>query len=158
MLCLVLLAGAAIVYREVGIPFVGMQEEKAIGLYVGASPFDLKPSNSERAILTAEDIHDVDAEYVTDPFVVERDGEWYMFLGVRKESDGRGAIGLAESSDGRSWEYQGIVLEEEFHTSFPHVVESHGEYYMIPESEGSGAIRLYRATRFPTTWKPLKLA
>src|SRR5262249_41123240 len=35
---------------------------------------------------------------------------------------------------------------------YPQVFRWQGDYYMIPESYQAGAVRLYRATDFPTRW------
>ena len=134
-------------------PWVGTKQLKAIGRYEGTSPFDLAPIDGEGGpILTADDVTDIDARYVTDPFVVGDGSDWFMFLGVRRDRNNRGAIGLATTPDGQTWQYEGLVLEESYHTSYPHVFAHDGEYYMTPESADSGAVRLYRAEEFPTSW------
>jgi hypothetical protein len=64
-----------------------------------------------------------------------------------------GKIAVATSSDGQQWSYQGIVLDETFHLSFPYVFEHQGQMYMIPESRRGGGIILYRAAEFPKGWE-----
>lgn len=103
-------------------------------------------------ILTHEDITDVPASFVADPFVIRREGVWYMFFEVKNQQRRTGEIGLAESTDGLRWRYRQIVLREPFHLSYPHVFAWEGEIYMIPETLEPNAIRLYRASRFPTEW------
>lgn len=44
------------------------------------------------------------------------------------------------------------VLAENIHLSYPHVFESQGEHYMIPETVGTRNIRLYKADAFPFRW------
>ncbi len=139
--------------KSKGVPFVGIKKEKAIGLYTGTSPFNTSPSsNIVNPILSTKDITDTQAEYVTDPFVVKEGPSWYMFFGVRKLKTKRAAIGLATSDDGFKWRYQRIVLDEPFHTSYPYIIKWEEEYYMVPESEETNAIRLYMAHDFPDNW------
>jgi hypothetical protein len=72
-----------------------------------------------------------------------------MFVEIHQQ---RGEVGLATSRDGRQWTYQGIVLSEPFHLSYPQVFEWQGEVYMVPESYQAEAVRLYRANPYPTGW------
>ena len=125
----------------------------SIGIYTGESPLHLRPAaDVANPILTRENVHDVPAGFVADPFMMQRAGVWYMFFEVLNQATGRGEIGLATSSDGSSWTYQQIVLAEPFHLSYPYVFEWQGECYMLPETLAAQAVRLYRAETFPTRW------
>ena len=125
----------------------------SIGIYTGASPLELRPAGAVfNPILTREDVHDVPARFVADPFMVRRVGVWYMFFEVLNQATDRGEIGLATSGDGFNWTYQQIVLAEPFHLSYPYIFEWQGETYMLPETLGAQAVRLYRAETFPTRW------
>jgi hypothetical protein len=73
-----------------------------------------------------------------------------MFFEVMELS--KASIGYATSIDGFNWTYQQIVLDEPFQLSYPYVFSWKNEYYMIPESIGANAIRLYKAIDFPTRW------
>ncbi|QYN34505.1 glycosyltransferase [Pseudonocardia sp. DSM 110487] len=92
-------------------------------------------------------------QMVADPFAVHRDDRWHLFFEQVAAGARRGEIALATSTDLRSWIYHGPVLAEPFHLSYPHVIESGDETFMIPESAESGQIRLYRAARFPDRWE-----
>ena len=125
----------------------------SIGIYTGASPLDLGPANSVvNPILTSASVHDAPARFVADPFMMRRDSVWYMFFEVLNQATDRGEIGLATSRDGLSWTYQQIVLVEPFHLSYPYVFQWQGECYLLPETLGAQAVRLYRAETFPTRW------
>lgn len=127
----------------------------SIGIYTGISPLLLlPPAVGPAPALTAADVSDVPASFVADPFFLRENGEWFMFFEMMSSETGRGEIGLAKSRDGLSWRYQESVLRRDFHLSYPHVFRSGGDYYMIPEALGQGAIVLYRAERFPFAWKP----
>ena len=125
----------------------------SIGIYTGASPLRLRPADGVvNPILTREDVHDAPAGFVADPFMVRRGGVWNLFFEVLNQATDRGEIGLATSSDGFSWTYQQIVIAESFHLSYPYVFEWQGETYMLPETLGAQAVRLYRAETFPARW------
>ena len=125
----------------------------SIGIRRGASPWALAAPADAAAALTAADVTDVPASSVADPFLMHRDGCWQMFFEVVNWRTWKGEIGLATSSDGLRWRYERIVLTEPFHLSYPFVFEADGEIWMIPETSQAGAVRLYRAARFPADWE-----
>lgn len=126
----------------------------SIGIYAGRSLWNLQPAAGvTNPVLTRDDVTDVSAVLVADPFMVQRGSEWFMFFELLNWRANKGEIGLATSHDGLHWSYQQRVLVEPFHLSYPHVFEHNGEYYMVPETRQSGSVRLYRATSFPTEWE-----
>lgn len=125
----------------------------SIGIYTGASPFSFAAhARVENPVLSYEDVSDLSADFVADPFMLRKGRGWYMFFEVMDAKVRRGKIALATSSDGLRWSYERVVLEEPFHLSYPYVFEWRGEYYMTPETLQPGAIRLYRADPFPLRW------
>lgn len=125
----------------------------SIGIHEGDAPWSLSARPQENPVLTAASVTDVPATSVADPFLLRRDGRWFMFFEVMNWRNWKGEIGLATSSDGLTWRYEQIVLTEPFHLSYPYVFEADDGISMIPETSQAGAVRLYRATRFPTEWE-----
>jgi hypothetical protein len=125
-----------------------------IGILGGHSPLDLGYPNRNPA-LTAGDVTDVEAEFVADPFMIFKNHLWYLFFEVLRKDLQTGEIGLAVSGDLRDWEYQGIILRESFHLSYPYVFEWEGGNYMVPETLGANEIRLYQSHDFPRDWRLL---
>jgi hypothetical protein len=103
-------------------------------------------------VITCEEIRDVKANLVADPFMVCEAGVWHLFFELFNVESAKGEIGLAVSNDGLHWRYQQRVLVEPFHLSYPYVFSWAGAFFMIPESRRAGEVRLYRADRFPTDW------
>jgi len=125
----------------------------SIGIYAGQSLFDLAPAASGRnPVLTRENVSDIEARFVADPFMLRAKGTWHMFFEVMNRECGRGEIGLATSKNGLKWQYRQIVLTEPFHLSYPYVFEWMNDYYMIPETHKARSVRLYRASKFPQQW------
>lgn len=125
----------------------------SIALYHGPGPLDLRPLKPRsRPILTPRSVTDCRAAAVADPFVLRRDGQFYMFFEVLNTTSGRGEIAFATSPDGYGWTYRRIVLSEPFHLSYPQIFMWRGAVYMIPETRQAGAVRLYRADAFPGGW------
>ena len=124
-----------------------------IEIRTGRSPFELDlADNTKNPVITAEDVTDVAAQFVADPFIINANGSWYMFFEVLEKSPDRGLISYAVSEDGFSWNYGGVVLREQFHLSYPYVFEWDGNYYLIPETAEAESVRLYKAVDFPTRW------
>jgi hypothetical protein len=126
----------------------------SIGIYSGPSPLQLAPdSRANNPVLSASSVTDVPAGFVADPFMLRVDGLWHMFFEVLNKLNDRGEIGLATSHDAITWSYQRIVLAEPFHLSYPCVFRWNQDFYMVPETLGAGAVRLYRAVSFPGKWE-----
>lgn len=124
----------------------------SIGIIEGTSPLDVSmPQINAKQVLSREDIHDVPATFIADPFMLRRDGKWFMFFEILNSIVRRGQIGLATSFDGQEWQYEQTILKEPFHLAYPFVFEWHGEVYMVPDTPEAG-IRLYRCDRFPLQW------
>jgi hypothetical protein len=124
-----------------------------ISLYGGADLTRLVPlDGAAEPILSRENVSDVDAEFVADPFLVRDADMWCLFFEVANRRRGKGEIGLATSVDLRRWDYQGIVISERHHLSYPYVFSHGGRWYMTPETGEAGVVLLYEADRFPYEW------
>src|ERR1700741_1557140 len=120
----------------------------SIAIYRGASPLTLSPTG---VVIAGNDVTDVDAASVADPFLIRRDGRCFFFFEVIPRANHRGGvIAFAESEDAIHWRYGGVVLREPFHLSYPHVFEWEGETCMTPEN--AHGVRLYRCASFPGAW------
>ena len=107
----------------------------SIGIYEGPTPFDLVPAASaNNPVLSYKDVNDADPIFVADPFMVPGDDGYVMFIEVAVQDTDQGDIGYATSTDAMSWDYQGIIINEVFHLSYPRVVSWDGEFLMVPES------------------------
>jgi hypothetical protein len=128
----------------------------SIGLYTGPDLLHLgPPPGVANPVMTREQVSDVPADFVADPFLLRRDGAWHLFFEILNHERRTGEIGWASSPDAVTWTYGGVVLSEAFHLSYPCVFEHEGEVYMVPETLGADAVRLYRAGPFPTRWVPV---
>ena len=125
----------------------------SVGIYAGASPFDLKPAPSaSNPVLTRMDITEAPAGTVADPFMLKVRDTWYMFFELTNQFHHKGEIALATSQNAFEWKFEQIVLAEPFHMSYPYVFEWEGDFYMVPETGRDKSVRLYKAGRFPLDW------
>lgn len=89
--------------------------------------------------------------FFADPFVIERDGRHYVFFEDYLYRTGKGVISCIEL--GREpLPSPRVVLERDYHLSYPFVFTCAGEAYMIPESSENATVELYRALEFPHHW------
>lgn len=94
--------------------------------------------------------------YWGDPFVVPRDGNYFVFVEEKLYETGRGRIAcLTLDADGRLLSHE-VVLERSYHLSYPFLFEQGGQLFMIPESAGNRTVELYRCTHFPGRWEFIK--
>ncbi len=105
------------------------------------------------ATISKCDIIDIDASFVADPFLLHVDNLWYCFFEIKDREKNRGVIGASCSKDLQNWDYLGVVLQEDYHLSYPHVFTYDDAVYMIPEGGEDKSVKLYKASSFPMQWK-----
>lgn len=130
------------------------QHAWSIGIAQGAHPLELlERASPANPIFSWRDIKSPDTAFVADPFLIKDGKNWRLFFELFNLSNGRGEIGLASSRDLITWKFDGVVLAEQFHLSYPLVINHNGSYFMIPESRQANEIRIYRAIAFPNRWR-----
>ncbi len=91
-------------------------------------------------------------EWWADPFVCSWRGKSYVFVEKMDSYAIHGEIAVAEVIDDRIGDFQ-TIIKESFHMSFPNVFIWNDEWYMLPETNMSQQVRLYKAEAFPYKWK-----
>jgi len=128
----------------------------SIGIFAGPDPLHLSPAPEiANPVLAREQVTDLPAAFVADPFLLPHQGQWHLFFEALHHGRGMGEIGCATSADARVWSYRGIALRESFHLSYPCVFAHEGQVFMVPETLDAGVVRLYRADPFPLRWVPV---
>lgn len=88
-----------------------------------------------------------------DPFPVEHEGRHYLFAEELPFATDRGRIVCFEIDATGEAHGPRVVLERDYHLSYPFVFAWRGTHYMIPETEQSGRVELYRSVEFPHRWE-----
>ncbi|MFK8077297.1 MAG: hypothetical protein AB8B84_11975 [Granulosicoccus sp.] len=99
-----------------------------------------------------KDIKNPKGRLLADPFVVENNGDNFIFVEDLFFHDHKGRISVLKV-DRDDYEFMGVVLEEDFHLSYPFVFKDGGDIYMIPETSQNSDIRLYKSIEFPLRWE-----
>jgi hypothetical protein len=90
--------------------------------------------------------------FLADPFVIKKNGSHFCFVEDLDYRTNKGSISAYKITSS-SCDPIGIVLEEDFHLSFPFIFEYGNELFMCPETCEKGEIRVYKCTDFPTKWE-----
>jgi hypothetical protein len=92
--------------------------------------------------------------FYADPFVVRRPEGGYVFVEDGPVGGGAARISVVElGADGKQRAAR-RVLERPTHLSYPFVFRDGGEWYLLPETAGTGTVELLRAREFPWHWEP----
>lgn len=93
--------------------------------------------------------------WYADPFLFEHNNEVFLFVEAFDNVVEKGLIAYAKFN-GEGFDEPEIVLEENFHLSYPLVFEEENEIFMMPETMHDGRIQLYKAIDFPKKWERYK--
>ncbi|WP_162945044.1 glucosamine inositolphosphorylceramide transferase family protein [Flavisolibacter nicotianae] len=92
-------------------------------------------------------------KFWADPCVIFDSGKYFVFLEEFLYAENKGHISVLEIDPKGNYSESKAVLKKSYHLSYPFVFPYEGNYYMIPESERSGNIELYKAKNFPYEWE-----
>ncbi len=90
--------------------------------------------------------------FYADPFLVEWHGRTYLFFEDCRFGTKKGVISCCEVDDAGNCGQPSVVLEREYHLSYPFLFEWQGEIYLLPETRDNRTIEMYRASDFPYSW------
>jgi hypothetical protein len=88
-----------------------------------------------------------------DPHIVMHKGRYFIFVEELIFSTGKAHISAFEIDENGMKGKPIQVLSEKHHLSYPFVFESNNDLFMIPESNASNCIPLYRCEQFPDKWR-----
>ena len=91
--------------------------------------------------------------YWADPFVLEKNGRYFVFFEDLPFAAGKAHISMIEVTREGGAAPPVKVLERDYHLSYPFLVEQDGELYMIPETGRNRTVEAYRCVDFPLRWR-----
>ena len=99
-------------------------------------------------------LYPTEPAFWADPFVWQRDGQFWIFFEDYPFSTRRGRISvLPVDALGLPTGPAQPVLDEPYHLSYPFLFEYEGELYMMPEKTALNRVDLYRCVEFPGRWE-----
>ena len=87
-----------------------------------------------------------------DPHIIRKNNKYYIFIEELIYSEGKGFISVIEMDENGRYNKPVKILEEDYHLSYPFIIEDKGEIYMIPESKENNNIQMYKCISFPNEW------
>jgi hypothetical protein len=94
----------------------------------------------------------VTLDFLADPFFISDSDGVYVFTEHIIQNHGDISCFYTSNLDTGKFEYLGVVLNENFHLSYPQVFKFKNQYYMLPETQRGGAVYLYETDSFPFGW------
>jgi len=94
-----------------------------------------------------------DDEFWADPHAFRNGDIYYVFFEVYTQNKKKGHISVLEIDRSGNISDPVIVLEKDYHLSYPMIIEEDGQIYMLPETKQNGTIELYKCVKFPSEWK-----
>jgi len=88
-----------------------------------------------------------------DPFPYRKDGSLWLFFEEQLFSAPYARLACARIGRDGKPERSRTILEKPYHLSYPYLIESDGELFMIPESHQNKSVDLYRCVGFPDAWE-----
>lgn len=98
-------------------------------------------------------INDSPGHFYADPFLINRQGQTWLFFEDFLYGERRGRINCAPVNPDSSIGDPSVCLDLPYHLSYPLVFCHAGETFMIPESVANESVELWRAIDFPFSWK-----
>lgn len=90
--------------------------------------------------------------WFADPIVFKTDDKNYLFCEAYDRKNWKGNLGVFEIKEGICTNFK-IIINENYHLSYPFVFKYDLKFYMIPESGENKTMDLYEAIEFPYRWK-----
>jgi len=94
-----------------------------------------------------------DDRFYADPFLFEGNGSDWLFFEDYRYATGKGVISCIELDDNIKHSDATVVLETDYHLSYPFLFEWDSQVFMLPEAGENKTVELYRAEEFPYRWK-----
>ena len=111
----------------------------------------LKHNNLSLSLSKGIEIENPNRRFLADPFLYSHEGRTVCFVEDFFFDENKGKISAYEITD-KSHKELGVILEEDFHLSFPYVFKYKGDIFMCPETSEKNEIRLYKCNKFPCSW------
>jgi hypothetical protein len=91
--------------------------------------------------------------FYADPFIYRQGDKTYVFFEDFRFNTAKGLISYFEiGPDGKYTEPE-VVLERDYHLSYPCLFEWQGQTYLLPETGANRTVELYRSVEFPRRWE-----
>lgn len=88
-----------------------------------------------------------------DPFLICKNNKYFIFFEEFIYTEGKGKICMMEIEENGNYSNPSVVLEKDFHLSYPFLFEHSNQLFMIPETCNNNSIEIYQCSDFPLKWE-----
>lgn len=88
-----------------------------------------------------------------DPFPVYYNGRWYIFFEELVYGESKGSISYVVVGEDMAVSKSRVVLTRPYHLAYPFQFQYGNDHFMIPDTNESNKIEIYRAKSFPDDWE-----
>lgn len=88
-----------------------------------------------------------------DPFVYEKNDNYYIFIEELIYKENRGKISVIEIDEKGNYSIPKAIIERDYHLSYPFLFEEGDDLYILPETSENNTIELYKCIEFPLKWE-----
>jgi hypothetical protein len=92
-----------------------------------------------------------------DPFALVHQGRHYILFEELPYASEVGRLLAIEVFADRDAGAPAVVLQRDYHLSYPHAFHWQGDLYMVPETRGARRVELLRCIDFPSRWELCKV-
>ena len=100
-------------------------------------------------------INNPDGYWFADSLIFSCENGVFLFVEAFDKKEKIGKLAVLKYN-GETFSDFKIIMEKNYHLSYPYVFEYKKEYYMIPETSGNNCIEIYKAINFPYEWEKQK--
>ncbi len=90
--------------------------------------------------------------FLADPFVVTQNSQTVIFVEDFDYRTSHGKISAWELKE-NGYREIGVALKEDFHLSYPFLIRTENNLFMVPDTHENKDIRLYKCVDFPLKWE-----
>jgi hypothetical protein len=91
-------------------------------------------------------------KFWADPFLVQWNGDYYVFFEEYSYIDKKGIIAVGKVCGNEIVDVQ-VAISRDYHLSYPNCFWDNGELFMIPESSEAERLEIYKCINFPCDWE-----
>lgn len=94
--------------------------------------------------------------WAADPFLFTYNNTTYIFAELYDYLTRKGTLGYCKLDNSKKLKWK-KVISESYHLSYPYIFNIEDDIYIIPESNESHSVYMYKSTSFPNKWEKKKV-
>lgn len=99
-------------------------------------------------------INPIAGTFLADPFWFSYNQRRWILAEEYVENESKGRLVCLDPELPHCAEVAQVVLEKEFHLSYPFPIQEDGQLFLLPEAQQTRELRLWSCKEFPANWMP----